>query len=450
MVVPVAAAAAAAAAAEEGEEEEEEVDDEDVEASLDEILKERLVVEEEEAEDEEVVEPDDRVRGIGAASFPSSPTNSSAARASSSSTPASSPIRRRACAGTACERGGRAPGPTAAVTEHPPSGRAPARAGGVRARRSRRHRGRGVPQAGREGAAPRRGAGAHGAAGRAVRRPDGTAPTRPGDGALRSGPRRRVRRRNTTATRMTNATGRTRCSTATQPARTTAEERRRRRDATVGPFVAPPTSVGDASSALAIPSYDSLSASQVVQRLDGLSPAELHEVRAHETAHRRRRTILHRVEQLLAGQDASPDVGARGRTAVRWRAPGRRGVRIRNAAASCASRPSPTWARPGAGPCTCAVRPACWPRPCSTGRARPASRRSPPPCARRDRGRLRGGPGHRPTSTRWGRRPLGVIDGCYVEPGARGVGVGRALLDAVVAWLTAVGLSRHRRQRAAR
>jgi len=72
----------------------------------------------------------------------------------------------------------------------------------------------------------------------------------------------------------------------------------------VGPFVAPPTSAGDASSALAIPNYDSLSASQVVQRLDGLSPAELHDVRAHETAHRRRRTILHRVEQLLAGQDA--------------------------------------------------------------------------------------------------------------------------------------------------
>lgn len=54
---------------------------------------------------------------------------------------------------------------------------------------------------------------------------------------------------------------------------------------------------------LAIPGYDSLSASQVVQRLEGLSSPELEEVRAHEAAHRQRRTILHRVEQLLAGGD---------------------------------------------------------------------------------------------------------------------------------------------------
>ena len=62
-VVGPSAVPATPAAAEEGEEEEEEVDDEDVEASLDEILKERLVVEEEEAEDEEVAEPDDRSEG---------------------------------------------------------------------------------------------------------------------------------------------------------------------------------------------------------------------------------------------------------------------------------------------------------------------------------------------------------------------------------------------------
>lgn len=32
---------------------------------------------------------------------------------------------------------------------------------------------------------------------------------------------------------------------------------------------------------------------------------------------------------------------------------------------------------------------------------------------------------------------LGVVDGCYVEPDARGVGVGRALLDAMVGWFEA-------------
>jgi hypothetical protein len=56
---------------------------------------------------------------------------------------------------------------------------------------------------------------------------------------------------------------------------------------------------------LAIPGYDALSASQVVQRLDGLSATELQDVRAHELDTRRRRTILSRVDQLLAG--ASPD-----------------------------------------------------------------------------------------------------------------------------------------------
>lgn len=57
------------------------------------------------------------------------------------------------------------------------------------------------------------------------------------------------------------------------------------------------------SDALGIPGYDSLSASQVVQRLGGLSPAELDAVRAHELAHRHRRTILNRVDQLLSGAD---------------------------------------------------------------------------------------------------------------------------------------------------
>ncbi|HVA74870.1 MAG TPA: hypothetical protein VNF71_09945 [Acidimicrobiales bacterium] len=49
---------------------------------------------------------------------------------------------------------------------------------------------------------------------------------------------------------------------------------------------------------LAIPGYDSLSASQVVQRLAGLSQDELAAVGEYEAAHRGRRTILTRVGQL--------------------------------------------------------------------------------------------------------------------------------------------------------
>jgi len=49
---------------------------------------------------------------------------------------------------------------------------------------------------------------------------------------------------------------------------------------------------------LAIPGYDSLAASQVVQRLAGLSADELAAVGAYEAAHRGRRTILTRVRQL--------------------------------------------------------------------------------------------------------------------------------------------------------
>ena len=51
---------------------------------------------------------------------------------------------------------------------------------------------------------------------------------------------------------------------------------------------------------LPIPGYDSLSASQVVQRLPGLSPEELEAVRAYEQAGRGRKTVLLRVAQLKA------------------------------------------------------------------------------------------------------------------------------------------------------
>jgi hypothetical protein len=51
-------------------------------------------------------------------------------------------------------------------------------------------------------------------------------------------------------------------------------------------------------SSLAIPGYDTLSASQVVQRLAGLADDELEAVRAYEEATRGRRTILSKVAQL--------------------------------------------------------------------------------------------------------------------------------------------------------
>jgi hypothetical protein len=52
---------------------------------------------------------------------------------------------------------------------------------------------------------------------------------------------------------------------------------------------------------LAIPGYDALSASQVVQRLDGLAEGELEAVREYETATRGRRTILSKIAQLQYG-----------------------------------------------------------------------------------------------------------------------------------------------------
>lgn len=49
---------------------------------------------------------------------------------------------------------------------------------------------------------------------------------------------------------------------------------------------------------LAIPGYDTLAASQVVQRLAGLSGPELEAVRDYEAATRGRRTILTKIAQL--------------------------------------------------------------------------------------------------------------------------------------------------------
>lgn len=58
---------------------------------------------------------------------------------------------------------------------------------------------------------------------------------------------------------------------------------------------------GTPAASLAIPDYDSLSASQVVPRLSGLSVHELEAVRSYEESHRARRTILNKIAQLEAG-----------------------------------------------------------------------------------------------------------------------------------------------------
>ncbi len=77
--------------------------------------------------------------------------------------------------------------------------------------------------------------------------------------------------------------------TAPSPAKAAAKK-----SGTGGPAPSPTV----APSALAIPDYDSLSASQVVKRLRGMARADLDDVRAYETATRARKTILNRITQL--------------------------------------------------------------------------------------------------------------------------------------------------------
>jgi hypothetical protein len=70
------------------------------------------------------------------------------------------------------------------------------------------------------------------------------------------------------------------------------------------PFSGPPPAdappAPDAAG-LAIPGYDTLSASQVVPRLEGLSSEELEAVRAYEVATRGRKTVITRIDQLRGG-----------------------------------------------------------------------------------------------------------------------------------------------------
>jgi hypothetical protein len=59
---------------------------------------------------------------------------------------------------------------------------------------------------------------------------------------------------------------------------------------------ATPTTSGDD---LPIAGYDQLSAPQIVASLAGLSASDLERIRRHETDGRHRRTVLHRISQLL-------------------------------------------------------------------------------------------------------------------------------------------------------
>lgn len=80
-----------------------------------------------------------------------------------------------------------------------------------------------------------------------------------------------------------------------------------RREASGAPVVPPvraaaPVAQASAASAdLAIADYDSLAASHVIPRLAGLDTDELEAVRAYESAHRARKTILGRIAQLQGG-----------------------------------------------------------------------------------------------------------------------------------------------------
>src|SRR5262245_58154665 len=84
------------------------------------------------------------------------------------------------------------------------------------------------------------------------------------------------------------------------PARPRPEPRPAPAPAPVDVAPAPTNGASAADAALPIPGYDALSASQVVERLAGLSPDELDAVRAYEGAHRNRRTILGKIDQISA------------------------------------------------------------------------------------------------------------------------------------------------------
>jgi hypothetical protein len=77
-------------------------------------------------------------------------------------------------------------------------------------------------------------------------------------------------------------------------------------DADTAPVRPPPDPVAEAVVADALADYDTLSASQVVRRLESLGPDELRAVQRYEASTRNRRTILNRAGQLLDEAQSGP------------------------------------------------------------------------------------------------------------------------------------------------
>lgn len=79
--------------------------------------------------------------------------------------------------------------------------------------------------------------------------------------------------------------------------------------ATAPPARPVPDAADAATLGAALADYDTLSASQVVRRLEGLGPEELRAVQRYEAATRNRRTILNRAGQLLEEGPAAASSG---------------------------------------------------------------------------------------------------------------------------------------------
>ncbi len=76
------------------------------------------------------------------------------------------------------------------------------------------------------------------------------------------------------------------------------------------PAARPAPDAADAATlGAALADYDTLSASQVVRRLESLGPEELRAVQRYESATRHRRTILNRASQLLEEGPAAASSG---------------------------------------------------------------------------------------------------------------------------------------------